>query len=234
MKIRLPYRGFTLMELLVSIGIIVMLASLLTPTVSRSIASAQQVGCSQNLRSIGLGIQQYAQDNDGKIVPWRLSSSWQQYWMALLSPYVDMGAPQSQPAGGRPKSVFMCPTKKANGNGVTDYTIGNYRLRYNINPHIAENALGLDNPDTFRQVRMNQVKASKTYIMMDLFGSGGGGYWCVGGKELTYPHNDHINVLFLDSHVEALGRDRMTFLGSQPYHVFWRGYDWGKNGYSEE
>lgn len=228
--------AFTLVEMLVGLGIVLTLAMLLIPAFSHGIGSAQQARCAQNLRQIGLGIQQYAQDNDGKIVPWRADTwqNWTQYWVALLSPYVGLGSWQSQPAGGRATSVYMCPTKKANSKGLTETTLGNYRMRYNINLHIAENAPGLSNPSVFRSVRLNRVQPSKTYIVMDLFGDGGGGFWCTTNNELTYPHNDRINVLFLDNHVEALDRERMAFLGARPYHVFWRGYDWGYGGYSEE
>lgn len=55
--------GFTLVELLVVIGIIAVLLSILLPTLSKSREMARSIKCALNLRSVGQGIMIYLADN---------------------------------------------------------------------------------------------------------------------------------------------------------------------------
>ena len=92
--------AFTLIELLVVIAIIAILAAILFPVFARARENARRASCQSNLKQIGLGITQYAQDYDG----WTMGSGVfvapgvYHSWPSVLFPYV------------KSNQLFTCPS----------------------------------------------------------------------------------------------------------------------------
>jgi prepilin-type N-terminal cleavage/methylation domain-containing protein/prepilin-type processing-associated H-X9-DG protein len=69
--------GFTLMELMVVIGILAVLMALLLPALSRAKAKANQITCLNNNRQMLLASSMYANDHEDEYPPrWRGTNTW--------------------------------------------------------------------------------------------------------------------------------------------------------------
>jgi prepilin-type N-terminal cleavage/methylation domain-containing protein/prepilin-type processing-associated H-X9-DG protein len=129
-------RAFTLVELLVVIGIIALLISVLLPALNRARQQAQLVQCQSNLRQIGQAIIMYAGDNqgslpfgywDGTAIPGTdtqntlctpaTQGNYATFWSLLIQPYVGKAGNTWNWNGGTMggvqssvRQVFLCPS----------------------------------------------------------------------------------------------------------------------------
>jgi prepilin-type processing-associated H-X9-DG protein/prepilin-type N-terminal cleavage/methylation domain-containing protein len=80
--------AFTLVELLVVIGIIALLVSILLPTLNRARESARTVKCASNLRQIGLAVAMYNNETKGYFPYPTTTLGEQNLWFTAIDKYM--------------------------------------------------------------------------------------------------------------------------------------------------
>ncbi|MCX5634256.1 MAG: DUF1559 domain-containing protein [Planctomycetota bacterium] len=132
--------GFTLVELLVVIAIIALLLAILMPALSKAREQARRVVCQNNLKTMAMGDQMYANDSDDYHVPIYLGvnpppSDWLWFKNPLFVKIIDMKGrknteeEQGYKAETLPKD-YKCPTDRrtvANGGLFTGDAAGNVK-----------------------------------------------------------------------------------------------------------
>ena len=200
-------QAFTLIELLVVIAIIAILAAILFPVFARARENARRSSCSSNLKQIGLGVIQYAQDYDERMPSTRMANL---NWEVILQPYVKSyqvfacpsNTRNTQPMqfGGTPnQSVVSYMPSRENGlaGGSNGGAIGNQEtVGPNLSdfPFVSQTLMvtdsNVDNPD-FRVTNTTWVTGSAD--------TGG-----AGTTALFAGHLSTMNVLFADGHVKSM------------------------------
>lgn len=231
-------QGYTLMELLVTIAIMVVLIALLFVGLQTAQAGADRAKCTSNLRQIGAAIHVYSSENNGWLPPGSRSNMGGTF-SRILSEYMHQPMKSQTMAA----DVFYCPANVrlesppalgyASGGQPNGYKgWSGYFFNYCLNASIFK----ISNSDTNNsgyvsdnegRVRLASILLpSKTLALVDMHtrAPGVSGPPTSGMAKKTYfdpsnasftmgaVHSGKGNVLFVDGHVE-------TFTGTQPLPV---------------
>jgi len=197
--------AFTLVEMLVVIAIVGIVAALIFPTLSASRRAAQNVGCVNNLRKMGVGLSAYVADHDGALIPGAHTQELPKIiaWYRVLNDYVggEEFTKTSSPA------IWLCPSKILTPMNTTTSAYIGYGWNYSsFGDLVGSVSLGWGS-------KMAQVtKPSRTIIIGDSKdpwinpGATPQNYYLYRppSVNLATRHSGNGNYLMLDGHVEAL------------------------------
>ncbi|MCC6423332.1 MAG: prepilin-type N-terminal cleavage/methylation domain-containing protein [Phycisphaerales bacterium] len=244
-------KGFTLVELLVVIGIIALLVSILLPALNKARSSAQSIQCLSNLRQIGQAAIQFGNDHK-YLLPtgnwYRINSESNPSVSGItnygaISDYLNL---KSWTKG--ESTVYTCPTLQSIAPAL--WFANTYAINY----------YGSSNPWNWTDAamassgwpmnRMTDVSKSANMVwFMDSYatdqytGSSAGWYWytpllasdmvfAVGegagtGAQLfkgqMWPHNGSKNFAFVDGHAETVRKSEVPNenRNAYPHSRFW-------------
>jgi prepilin-type N-terminal cleavage/methylation domain-containing protein/prepilin-type processing-associated H-X9-DG protein len=225
------FRGFTLIEMLVTVGIIVVLAALLSSALPKVLAGSGNVKCVSNLRSIGSASMSFFTDNEGELFPsfWWYNTETASPTLRGFIEYLGVQGPFQGDVTNR-DTLLTCPSYKRKypalypSNWNRAYSLNYFAHAYDPGAQQGGNEASKMYPGNLRRVR----SLSKMWLFMDgaVGGGGGPGSWVFSYMNnahqpyLSNVHSGKQNAVFFDGHVGPVEAEQI----GQPHSSdFWGG-----------
>jgi prepilin-type N-terminal cleavage/methylation domain-containing protein len=214
--------GFTLVELLVVIGIIVVLAGLLIPLIGYVRTNAQKTACTSNLAQLGAATLTYAINEGGRLPA---SQNWGEdkpqrssAWFAQLPKMM------AEKRITRPGTIFQCPAFTGVQPGLISNEVAkSYKMNKELD-HWRPTSRGSYRHRPFYVDRVTD--AQQLIMFVDGVTTGGTGQWGFAGPNQVDDtrHHGWVAILFVDGRTTRTHVVSDVRAGTQDIH--WKSSDW--------
>jgi prepilin-type N-terminal cleavage/methylation domain-containing protein/prepilin-type processing-associated H-X9-DG protein len=226
-------RGFTLVELLVVIGIIALLTSILLPTVAVARRAARDTACLSNLRQLGAAFLAYQNENDAYPCPAKTGASqwWSQDWIYPIVYGTSVPTASRATYSWLPHTIFECPSAAALELPPGDNNLWrSYGMSARLNDRYADTG---DYRGDFKQPNLVS-SPSETTLLIDCTQQWSGtlvtatpapsNSQLAHVQEAAARHNNWLNVLYVDGHAAPRTLDSIPTTHSlAAWQTFWAG-----------
>jgi len=224
-----PKAAFSLIELIIVIGIIALLAGIVVPSVEVLREKGKETACANNIRQWGQAMSMYLDEHRG-VFPTDGTVDNQAAWYNVLPPYIGVDtfdalkAIGKAPCPGIGKSIYICPSAPVDSQKAGNYAGGSqvsyhlsYALNYWLNAPKTDAALS-------ERMRLSQVRYSDAFVIFSEPSDGtkktvvGSLANAPGASAPGFWHRKRVNVAFADGHVAPVRQQDIGTIQWNPHY----------------
>jgi len=221
---RFPCRAFTLVELLVVIGIIAVLIAILLPTLSSARRQSQLVACAAQMRDLATATHGYAAENRGFVPEYRKYDRGTPAAPTIFgytqTYTTDNGAADDNGSGiGRLVYMKFATDKEYRCPAQPDDQLFGGRINYHYNPHPgliqSMGSTNFDSASTTRWKKLSEMPHDRALIVDTIYGQ-------AQVSHIDPKKGAQWNLAFPDGHVVSVAsKDVYDSLAGRPVASHW-------------